>query len=159
MNWQVLLLIKPRDRLTIPLRVRPFSGQADVAQLIKDSHEIHEKTRGSREEGQFVECSTWRVKAVGKTKDLEFHLVETGSVTPSDSAIAGRRMAYFKELGGMVETTVYNGDKLKAGNRIAGPVILEEVATTIVVFPRSEVTVSNLGNYLVELDTNSKTKE
>lgn len=144
--------------LTIPLKVRRFSGKADVAQLINDFHETHERTRGSREEGQFIECSTWRVKAVGKTKDLEFRQVEAGRATPSDSAIIGKRMAYFKELGGMVETPVYNGDNLKAGNRINSPAIMEEMATTMVVFPGSEVTVSNLGNYRVRLGTNSKTR-
>jgi N-methylhydantoinase A len=166
--------IKPEDRrlefsvdaryhsqpweLTIPLRVRQFSGLADVAQLVQDFHEIHERMRGSKEEGHFVECSTWRVKAAGKTKDVEFGSIKTGNAIPPKSAVIGKRMAYFKELGGMVETAVYNGDKLKAGNRITPPAIIEEMATTIVVFPGSEVTVSRFGNYLVELNVSSKTE-
>lgn len=143
--------------LTIPLRIKSFSGKADVAQLVGDFHEIHERARGSREEGQFIECSTWRVRAVGKTIELEFHQAETGSAAPSESATIGKRMAYFKELGEMAETTVYKGDKLQAGNKIGSPAIIEEMATTIVVFPGSEVTVSSLGNYVVRLDTNPET--
>jgi N-methylhydantoinase A len=140
--------------LTIPLRTEVFSGKADVTRLVEDFHEAHERTRGSREEGQFIECSTWRARAVGKTRELEFHQAETGSERPSERAIIGKRMGYFKELGGMVETTVYAGDELKTGNRITSPGIIEEIATTIVVFPGSEVTVSNLGNYVVKLDGN-----
>ena len=143
--------------LTIPLRVKRFRSSADVAQLVQDFHDFHERIRGSREEGPLVECSTWRVKAVGKTRDLEFQPLEKGDITPPEEAIVGKRLAYFKSLGGMVETAVYDGDKLKAGNRIAPPAIIEEMATTIVVFPGSEVTVSDFGNYVVKLA--SKTSE
>jgi N-methylhydantoinase A len=166
--------IKPKDRrlelsadasyysqpweLTIPLRVERFSGNADVIQLVQDFHEIHERMRGSREEGHFVECSTWRVKAVGKTRDLEFGSTKAGDTTPPKDAVIDKRMAYFRSLGGMVETMVYNGDKLKAGNQITPPAIIEEMATTIVVFPGSEVTVSKFGNYLVQLTTSPETE-
>jgi N-methylhydantoinase A len=164
--------VKPRDRklefsvdaryhsqpweLTIPVRVKSFRRKADTTKLISDFHTIHERMRGSREEGQYIECSNWRVKAVGKTRDLEFYLAETGTTRPHKNAIVGKRKAYFKELGGMVETVIYGGDKLKAGNKITPPSIIEEMATTIVVFPGSEITVSKLGNYFVKLGPNSR---
>ncbi|MGD0916680.1 MAG: hydantoinase/oxoprolinase family protein [Thermodesulfobacteriota bacterium] len=144
--------------LTIPLRVRMFKGESDVIQFVKDFHRMHERMRGSREEGQLVECSNWRVKAVGKTKEFKFYKVETGQRIPPKFALIGKRMVYFKELGGMVETKVFDGDKLKAGNRITAPAIIEEMATTIVVFPGSEITVTNLGNYLVKLHSASSSR-
>jgi N-methylhydantoinase A len=143
--------------LTIPLRVSMFKGESDVIQFVKDFHRIHENMRGSREEGQFIECSNWRVKAVGKMKEFKFYKAETGQRTPSKSALIGKRMAYFKDLGG-IETKVFDGDKLKAGNKIAAPAIIEEKETTIVVFPGSEITVTNLGNYLVKLHSASNSR-
>ena len=161
--------VKPKDRrlefsvdaryysqpweLTIPLRVRSFHGEKDVTRFVRDFHEIHERMRGSKEEGQFIECSNWRVKAVGKTKELGFSQAKPRSKTLSRGALIGRRKAYFKDLGGVVETPVYNGDQLNAGNRIKAPAIIEEKETTIVTFPGSEIIVSKLGNYIVKLKT------
>ena len=50
-----------------------------------------------------------------------------------------------------METPVYEGDKLRPGNLIAPPAIIEEMATTIVIFPGSRALVSNYGHYLIEV--------
>jgi N-methylhydantoinase A len=137
--------------LTIPLQVNTFRDTTDVVRLVETFHEIHKRMRGSREEGQFVKFSNWRVKAIGKTKELEFFRAETGIESISENAIIEKRKAFFRELGGMVDTLVLNGDELKAGNEILPPAIIEEMATTIVVFPGSKVTVSGTGSYIVEI--------
>ena len=67
-------------------------------------------------------------------------------------ALVGRKEAYFRELGGLVETPVYRGDKLLYGARIEGPAIVQEPTSTLVVFPGSRVTVSRWGNYLIEVE-------
>ena len=67
------------------------------------------------------------------------------------AALRRTRKAYFRELGGMVETPVYLGDALQAGNRIEAPAIIEEATTTVVVFPGSEVGVTELGSYHVRI--------
>jgi len=67
-------------------------------------------------------------------------------------ALTGKRKAYFRDLGGMVDTPTYRGGRLLAGMKITGPAIIEEPITTIVVLLGSEVTVTRLGNYLVQLN-------
>jgi len=138
--------------LTIQLPLSKFQNKADIKKVVNIFHETHDRIRGSKEESEFVEFSNWRVKAVGKTKEMEIYQSAVGKKSSPDNAISEMRMAYFKDKGGLVETTVYNGDKLKPGNRILAPAIIEEMATTIVIFPGSEVKVSALGNYLVSLD-------
>jgi len=69
----------------------------------------------------------------------------------ASAAPIGKRHAYFGDLGSFVETPIYNGDMLTYGNRIAAPAIIREPTTTIVVFPGSKVTVTKLGNYLMEV--------
>ena len=66
--------------------------------------------------------------------------------------MVGKREAYFKDLGGMVDTPIYRGNKLAPGNIITAPAIIEEPTTTIVVPSKSKATVTKWGNYLLELD-------
>ena len=54
----------------------------------------------------------------------------------------------------MIETPVFDGDRLQAGNVITPPAIIEEQATTIVIFPGSLATVSEQGHYLVRINRN-----
>jgi N-methylhydantoinase A len=67
-------------------------------------------------------------------------------------ALVARKGAYFRELGGLVETPVYRGDNLLYGARVEGPAIIQEPTSTIVVFPGSRATVSRWGNYLIEVE-------
>ena len=71
--------------------------------------------------------------------------------TPSPALVA-RKEAYFREMGGVVETPVYRGDKLLSGARIDGPAIIQEPTSTLVVFPGSRATVTKWGNYLIDLE-------
>jgi len=137
--------------LAIPLPKGRFEGSEDVDALVEDFHQIHERMRGSREQGQKLALSNWRLKAVGRTIKPGFRPAEAGGQEPSEKAILSRRQAFFKELGGLVETPAYDGDKLRPGNVIEPPAIIEEMATTIVVFPGSRVVVSENGHYLIEV--------
>ena len=52
----------------------------------------------------------------------------------------------------MVETPVFEGDRLKAGQSVIGPAIFEEPTMTVVVPPKVKVSITKLGSYLMELD-------
>lgn len=138
--------------LTIQIPIYNFRDKKDVSKVVERFHEIHQEIRGSKEEGQFIEFTNWRIKAIGKMKDLELTHDSTCGNSSAKNAIFVKRMAFFKELGGMTETAIYEGTKLLPGNRIEGPSIIEEATTTIVVTPGSEVLVSPLGNYLVQIN-------
>jgi N-methylhydantoinase A len=45
----------------------------------------------------------------------------------------------------------YDGRALTAGARIAGPAIVREPTTTVVVYPGSSALVTPLGNYVLEV--------
>ena len=62
----------------------------------------------------------------------------------------GSRPAYFTEVRDYVETQVYAGEKLRSGNVLVGPAIIEEPATTVVVPAGFRLTVTRFGNYYVE---------
>ena len=60
--------------------------------------------------------------------------------------------AYFKETR-LSTVPRYDGPSLAAGTTIAGPAILREPTTTVVVYPGSSAVVTQRGNYLLELAT------
>jgi N-methylhydantoinase A/oxoprolinase/acetone carboxylase beta subunit len=63
---------------------------------------------------------------------------------------AASRTAYFPETG-ETETPVHDRDALRANDRIAGPAILQERDTTIVVPPGAVATVDASGNLVIDL--------
>jgi N-methylhydantoinase A len=66
-------------------------------------------------------------------------------------AVRGRRPAYFAEAGGFVETTVYDRARLPAGATFAGPAVVEEEGSTLVIGPRGTCEVAATGNLVVTL--------
>ena len=64
-------------------------------------------------------------------------------------ALTGRRRVYFSEAGDFLETTVYRRDRLQAGNRIDGPALIEEHASTTVALPGDRIDVDAYGNLVI----------
>jgi len=52
------------------------------------------------------------------------------------------RSAHFDGIG-YVEVPVFDGTKVQPGNLIAGPAIIEEPATTIVIYPGQEAVLDH----------------
>ncbi len=69
----------------------------------------------------------------------------------SETAPAGYRPVYFPEFDGYRETPVYARMALGLGQTIAGPAIVEERESTLVVGPAGRLEVSASGNIIVTL--------
>jgi N-methylhydantoinase A len=63
--------------------------------------------------------------------------------------LKGYRKAIFAASGKGTRTPVYDGEKLGAGARIAGPAIIEEVTTTIVIEPGWTAVLDQSGSYVI----------
>ena len=70
---------------------------------------------------------------------------------PPTAAFRGTREIYFAEAGRVVDTPSYDRAVLLANNRIAGPVVIEEYASTTVVHPGDEVDVDAFGDLVIEI--------
>ena len=68
--------------------------------------------------------------------------------TPA-KALKGHRKAIFEASGKMARTPIYDGGKLGAGAVIAGPAIIEEVTTTIVIEPGWTAKLDASGSYVI----------
>jgi N-methylhydantoinase A len=66
-------------------------------------------------------------------------------------AAKGTRRVYFPEAGGFIETAVYDRYRLRAGDELNGPAVVEEEGSTLVVGPGGRATVAGSGNIVVTL--------
>lgn len=93
-----------------------------------------------------IEVITWRLRASG----------EKDRVTrPHDAVVAdarkGSRDVYFQEIGGYIETTVYDHYKLPVGGEVKGPAIVEQRESTAVVGPSGVFHVDGYGNLVINI--------
>ena len=77
-----------------------------------------------------VEFLTFRLKASSSRTEFRLEQIRAGKKDPS-AALKRTRACWFD--GRKADTPVYDGDRLLAGNVIAGPAIIEERTTTAVV--------------------------
>jgi N-methylhydantoinase A len=66
-------------------------------------------------------------------------------------AVKNRRSIYFEEFGDWREVPVYDRGKLYAGRVIAGPAVIEERITTVIVHPKWDARIDEFGNVVMEV--------
>jgi N-methylhydantoinase A len=67
------------------------------------------------------------------------------------AALKGTRRAYFPGADGWVETAVYDRYRLGTGDELAGPAVVEEEGSTLVVGPGATARVAASGNIVMTL--------
>jgi len=133
--------------LEVPVPVRRFETAADVERLRDAFHRVHERVFAVAEEGQEIECLFWRARLIAP---LSARPQKTDAKNrPADPRPRTERTAFFG--GEPVNTRRYDGTELQPGAQIAGPAIIDDKTTTIVVTPRSTVTVTEY-NYVIGVE-------
>jgi len=70
--------------------------------------------------------------------------------SPPLEAVKGKRNAFWEELGGWREATVFELQRLESGNIIEGPAIVEAVSTTLVLPTAARLSVDKYRNLVIE---------
>jgi len=135
--------------LPVLLRVSRFNNEEEVDQLVEDFHNVHERVFAIKEDTH-IETIHWRVRAIGEVTKLKLTEMPLASRDPSP-ALVGKRRVYLGPEVGQAEASIYLGEKLRPGNKVLSPSIIEEPTTTLAVLPGSEVTVTKYGNYLIKM--------
>lgn len=132
--------------LDTPLPVKRFHTGKDVAALVEAFHTVHDRVYAVRDEQSEVECVNWRgrisIRLAEPPKPVQRKMKRR---TPKPWT---RRDAYFGP-DDVRQTPVFRGGELEPGALIAGPAIIEEPTTTIVVYPQMSATVSPSGHYIL----------
>jgi N-methylhydantoinase A len=66
-------------------------------------------------------------------------------------AISGRRRLYLHDTGGFQEVAAYSAERLRSGNALEGPALVEAEDTTVLVPPGQRLWVDGFGNLRMEL--------
>jgi len=93
-----------------------------------------------------VEMLTLRLKASTPPAPFALPQVQQGSADPK-GALKRRRVCRFN--GQDVDTPIYDGEKVHAGNTITGPAIIEETTTTVVIPQAYVCSVDQYKNYVL----------
>jgi N-methylhydantoinase A len=127
------------------------SGKFDRTRLQKTRetfHELHEQTYSFRLESP-VEIVNYHLVSLGTTPKPRLRAV-SGSGLRLDEALKGRRLVNFDELG-FHESRVYERNLLPVEECIEGPLVIEEPASTTVVFPNQTVVRDRYGFLHIEM--------
>jgi len=94
-----------------------------------------------------VEALTWRVTVSAQAPEIDLERRVRGA---GGDARKGERRAYFAETRGSLPTVVYDRYKLRPGDALIGPAIIEERESTLVVGPGAHVTMDGYGSLIVD---------
>jgi 5-oxoprolinase (ATP-hydrolysing) len=128
------------------------AGQVDdawVERLKEGFHAAHEAEYGHRFDAE-IEIVNVRVVGVGRIAELEWAEVEPADVDPQP--VLEREVVF--DVDGTptaLPTPFYERELLAPGNRIAGPAIVEQVDSTIVVYPGQEAVVDDYRNVIIHV--------
>ena len=113
--------------------------------------QVHLRRYGTCAPEERAEIVSLRVTVTGLMKKPPLERMAHGGRAPLKSAQRGRRKVYFAELGKSVATPTYARDNLRAGNRIEGPALIEEYASTTVLLPGDKLAVDEFGNLAIAI--------
>jgi N-methylhydantoinase A len=124
----------------------------DLDSIAKKFHPEHNRLYGYslEEEGTPIELINMRLTLIGKTDKPKFN-EEENKGEDALHAKKGRRNVYLPNKKDFEELDVYDGFKLKCGNKILGPAIIEQVNTTTFVSPEYNVICDKYGSYTMYL--------
>jgi N-methylhydantoinase A len=134
--------------VTVHLPLDLFRNQ-DRAGIKARFDAVHETRYGYSAPGEKAEIVSLRSATIGLMRKPMLEPVGAASEDAAD-AFTGRRPVYFAATG-VVDTATYDRARLKAGNRIEGPALIEEHASTTVVEPKDVITVDAYGNLHIDI--------
>ncbi len=134
--------------ITIPVEYEELNGQG-VQGIVDRFHEQHEKIYGYSNKSGIVEFVNYRVTALGQLPKATLEKLEIAEAEPAKPI--SYREVYFSEVDepGYYSTAIYNRSELVPGNRIAGPAIIEQMDTTILILPGQSLDVDPYRNLLI----------
>ena len=133
--------------VAVPVALEALSDRDQIKAAFESTYDT---AFGSHLENVAIRVLNLRVSAIGRRPKFDLRvLAPTSGVTPED-AIASRRQMYAD--GGWHDTPVYDRLALAVGSVVAGPAILEQLDTTIIVEPGQNARVDDFGNIVLAAD-------
>jgi N-methylhydantoinase A len=132
--------------VTVDLPMEVFAKQ-DRAAIKKHFDDMHELRYGTCAPDEQAEIVSLRSTVTGVMAKPPQETVQKGKAEPEKAAFTGNRKVFFQ--GGYVDTPTYARAQLLGGNKLKGPALIEEHASTTVVMPGDEVDIDDFGNIVI----------
>ncbi|ASV88173.1 hydantoinase/oxoprolinase N-terminal region family protein (plasmid) [Ochrobactrum quorumnocens] len=129
---------------TIPVEC----SSTDAATMRAAFEQVYQRLFGYVQPAGAIEVVNLRLAAIGKLDALQ---VATASADISDPMPISRRPVWVDKETGFVETPVYDGTTLLPRQKLTGPAIIEEATTTLLLGAGDMLTMTDAGNYHVEI--------
>ena len=136
--------------VTVDLSLAYFSNQ-DRDGIKAEFDRVHEIRYGTSAPAEQAEIVSLRSAVTGTMQKPPLEPIEAGAEAPVDAAKAGSRRIYFGEETGFVDTPAYNRSHFLAGNRIEGPAVIDEHASTTLIEPGDFAIVDAYGNLVISV--------
>ena len=130
--------------MTVDLPGKLFIDQERNA-IKRRFDEVHAIRYGTSAPTEPADLVSLRMTVLGTMKKPPKYQVEKGHAAPPNAALRTEKRVFFRNHG-FIPTLVYKRAALLSGNRIDGPALVEEHASTTVVQPGDVLTVDELGN-------------
>jgi N-methylhydantoinase A len=136
--------------VTVELPVELFRSE-DRDGIKRRFDAVHETRYGYSAPAEKAEIVSLRSAITGLMRKPQFERIAAGDAAPPAAALRGTRPVYFAEAGRHLDTPTYDRAALVAGNRISGPALVEEYASTTVVHPGDTLEVDAFGDLLIAI--------
>jgi len=139
------------------LAVAALSPFRDAAkpQIAKDFDEQHLRVYGHNAPEEPKEIVSLKVIGLGNVTKPTLEEIPEGGETPADDAVLGKRDVYVGN-GQYRSFGIYRRDRLRAGNAIRGPAVIEEVTATTVVEQGQTCQVDPYGNLIISINEEAR---
>jgi N-methylhydantoinase A len=146
-----LRYVKQYHEVSVPI-TRKEIEEGNIEGIASRFHPEHNRLYGYslEEQGTAIELINLRLMSVGKTVKPRFSEEAFAGTDPSH-AFKKNRKVYLPLDEAFAEVPVYDGYKLRCGNRVEGPAVIEQVNTTTFVTPEYNVWCDRYGSYTVYL--------
>ncbi len=124
-------------------------SENDLAGITAEFERTYEALYGRQGPDVPLEVINWRVVASGPRPEMNFKL--SRDVSNRSDPRKGSRRAYFPERADYLDTAVYDRYALKPGMKFAGPAIVEERESTLIIGMQGKALVDERLNVIVEL--------
>ena len=119
-----------------------------IEKIVERFNAEYFRTYGYLEEEENIQLVNLRVVACLGTIKPKLKRMSLQGDVPEKAARKGTREVFFTENKKYSRTAVYDGQKLKPGNRLKGAAIIELPTTTIVLRPGQALRVDAYGNFV-----------
>ena len=145
--------IKQYHEVNVEIRKENLE-KGDLVSIVRSFHPEHNRLFGYslEEEKTPIELINLRLLSVGRTVKPRFKQEKYDKKDP-EKALKMKRKVYLPLLEQYVDIPVYDGHKLRYGNKVEGPALIEQVNTTTFVTPEYNVLCDRYGSYTMYLKT------